>query len=285
MKVADRPLSRQMLPETSHPNYGLWANYARFARDRGKLTADILASYGTVREATILDIGCGEGGSAFALAQCGARVIAVDFHPQRVRKLALKIKTAPNVTVLQGDAQSLPFAKPVFDWILLQDVIEHLPNPEPTVRQMAAVLKPGGRIYLSTPNRWSPLNFIADPHWNLPVVSVLPRQAVKRVVQDLWRRERSDRPDTAALLSLPRLTQLLRANHLQPHFVNTHIAQALFAIPTSVVNSDLHLRIVAYLKKLHLETALKKLVNDRFGFFNYVVNPTWYIVAQKKSSA
>ncbi len=277
-------IETETLPPESHPNYRLWANYAKFARNRGTLTADILEHETSVRNADVLDVGCGEGGTALELALRGANVTAIDFNPAKIQRLKQKTLHIRNLTVLEKNAKELSSLNIKFDQVVLQDVLEHLSEPEAVLQTIADMLKPGGKLFLSTPNRWSPLNFVNDPHWNLPVVAILPRKAVAFFILKIVKREQVQRNDFAALLSLKKLKTNLSNVNLTPRFVHTHIANALFTKPTSVVNSELHLRIVAIMKKLHLAKFVESLVNDRFGLFNYFINPTWYLIAEKDAS-
>jgi len=277
-------IETETLPPESHPNYRLWANYAKFARNRGTLTADILEHETSVRNADVLDVGCGEGGTALELALRGANVTAIDFNPAKIQRLKQKTLHIRNLTVLEKNAKELSSLNIKFDQVVLQDVLEHLSEPEAVLQTIADMLKPGGKLFLSTPNRWSPLNFVNDPHWNLPVVAILPRKAVAFFILKIVKREQVQRNDFAALLSLKKLKTNLSNVNLTPRFVHTHIANALFTKPTSVVNSELHLRIVAIMKKLHLAKFVESLVNDRFGLFNYSINPTWYLIAEKDAS-
>jgi 2-polyprenyl-3-methyl-5-hydroxy-6-metoxy-1,4-benzoquinol methylase len=257
MEINIEPARAPRIPELlppSHPNYRLWANYARFARARGKLVADILESFQPVANLRILDVGFGMGGTTLALLARGARVVAVEFNPQKSLRLKSLAVAQKNGCVLAGGAEHLNFKTNRFDWVIFQDVLEHLPHPQTALAEARRVLKPGGRLYISTPNRWS-LLWIADPHWNLPLV--------------------------AALFSLPKLQRWLRQNHFHFRFVNRAVAQRLFVQPTAVVNSDVHLTMMALAQKLHLEKAVCTLVNERCGVFNHFINPTWYLIAQK----
>ncbi len=274
------PRLGDILPDPGHPNYRLWANYATFARDRGELVADILAHFCPLVAVEVLDVGCGAGGTSLALAERGASVTAMDFDPKRVAALR-QIATRLPLRVKKGNAQALDFPDEAFHCVVLQDVLEHLPQPDRALREVNRVLRPGGYVYVSTPNRWSPLNFISDPHWNLPGVSVLPRKAVACFITRLVRREKRVRPDFAALLSFRTIRRLFEQQGFSLRFVNSLVARALFRRPTSVVNSDFHLKLVAALQRLGLASFLTSLVNDDAGLFNAVINPTWYFVAQK----
>jgi len=270
----------QTLPPKSHPNHRLWSDYAEFAKDRGRLVGDILESFRPLKGLKILDVGCGEGGTSLALAERGAQITAIDFNPKRVEKFRRKVSTAGVVLSIEvGNAQNLNFQNEAFDCILLQDVLEHLPHPDKAIQEINRVLKRNGLVYLSTPNRWSPLNFISDPHWNLPVVSVLPRNVVAYFITKIVQREKFIREDFAALLSVFKVRRLFKNENFTFTYVNKRVAGELFTNPQAVVNSELHLKVVKLLKKLKLKKLILSTVNDKFGFFNAFLNPTWYLVA------
>lgn len=282
MEVIPTEIRVKTLPSLEHPNYRLWANYAKFAKDRGALVAQILAREIDINDARILDIGCGAGGTSLVLAEKGAHVSAIDFNSSRVLNFKKVVsKSGLSIKVEKGRARKLNFKDSQFDCVILQDVIEHLNKPEVAVKEIARVLKKGGSVYLSTPNRWSPLNFISDPHWNLPIVSVLPRKLVGLFIVKLIRREKEYREDFAELLSLRLLKQLFIENQFDLKMTNSIVAKAIFENPTSVVNSDFHIKIINWMKKIKLDKMVQKIVDDKFGFFNYFINPTWYFVAKK----
>lgn len=278
----ERHTELQILPPKTHPNFRLWANYSKYARYRGELIADFIESFTPILNLEIMDLGCGDGGTTLALTERGAKVTAVDFNPIRVQKLKETAYTLNiNVSILEGDAQNLSFQDDSFDWVILQDVLEHIPDPAKAAQEVRRVLRQNGSIYIATPNRWSPLNFISDPHWNLPLVSVLPRNAVVFFITKLIRREKVVRKDFAALLSLFKLRRLFESEKLGLHFINKKIVAELFIRPKAVVNRDFHLIVIKWLRKLKLEKLFSYLVNDKFGFFNYFINPTWYLIGKK----
>ncbi len=96
-----------------------------------------------------LDGGCGVGGLTVALQGRGARVVALDIGEQLAREAHRRLGCAAAV----GSLLHLPFAAETFDVVLSSEVIEHTPDPEAAARELYRVLKPGGHMVLSTPNR------------------------------------------------------------------------------------------------------------------------------------
>ena len=127
----------QTLPPKSHPNYQLWANYAEFAKDRGRLVSEILNSFRSLKGLKVLDVGFGEGGTSLALAQGGAHVTSIDFNQKRVEKFRQRVPHIHfDLSIEVGNAQSLNLPNESFDFVLLQDVLEHLPKPEKAIQEI-----------------------------------------------------------------------------------------------------------------------------------------------------
>lgn len=117
-----------------------------------------------VREGmAVLDLGTGRGEMAVLAAQKGARVMAVDYSPQSLEIAAVFIKEKlkpeewARVELKLMDANNLALADATFDRVFFLEAIEHL-YPEEVERvlsEVRRVLKPGGRLILSTgPNVW-----------------------------------------------------------------------------------------------------------------------------------
>jgi len=106
----------------------------------------------------ILDAGCGPNpAAAIALMEQGSRtVVAIDIGWGMVRT-AQRVAAARGVTLLgvAADVEKLPFRSGVFDGLVCDDTIEHLPNDREGVRELARVLSPTGTAMLATPNRHS----------------------------------------------------------------------------------------------------------------------------------
>jgi ubiquinone/menaquinone biosynthesis C-methylase UbiE len=110
---------------------------------------------GPVAGLDILEVACGRGGFASELARAGACVTGCDFSFVAVSVAETKLRAAdkrPPVTFVQGDAQNLPFADDSFDLVISCETIEHLPDAPRALREMRRVSRPGGKLFLTTPN-------------------------------------------------------------------------------------------------------------------------------------
>jgi len=103
--------------------------------------------------ARVLDLGCGEGATLVHLdAPDGA--VGVDlFEP----KLVLARQVLPGCRFVAASADALPFPDGSFDHVLVRDVIHHLDEPGPAMREIRRVLAPGGRVDVLEPCRYNPL--------------------------------------------------------------------------------------------------------------------------------
>jgi SAM-dependent methyltransferase len=112
------------------------------------------AVYAALRDrcagAVVLEAGCGEGYGAAILAQAAARVLAVDLDRAATAHAARRY---PGVAVARGNLVALPVRDGACDAVVSLQVIEHLWDQERFLRECLRVLRPGGALMLSTPNR------------------------------------------------------------------------------------------------------------------------------------
>ena len=112
-------------------------------------------------------------------------------------------------------------------------------------RIVQSLLKAGGLVYISTPNKFSPINIVCDPHFSLPVISLLKRKYIKKILTGYLKWQPADRKDFPELLSLYQLYKLLHKCGFNFRFVNRQVAQYAFKNPKSVWNRNFHLYLVS----------------------------------------
>jgi SAM-dependent methyltransferase len=106
----------------------------------------------TLPDGPVLDIGCGAGPGLRYLATRGVAAIGIDasfYALQQARSFVV-----PSGLVQTDARGSLPFQDGVFGLVLASEVIEHLPDGVPFLRECLRVLRPGGMVLLTTPNLW-----------------------------------------------------------------------------------------------------------------------------------
>ncbi|MEY2593581.1 MAG: hypothetical protein RI972_1270 [Pseudomonadota bacterium] len=103
-----------------------------------------------------LDVGCGGGILADAMARKGASVLGVDLSTKALKVAQLHALEAqtPNVTYREVAAEALAAEAPgSFDVVTCMEMLEHVPDPASVVRACATLVKPGGWVFFSTLNR------------------------------------------------------------------------------------------------------------------------------------
>ncbi len=152
----------------------------------------------------VLDLGCGSGMLLAAAAALGCNGIGIDLSLAWLvvaKRLIAAHGGTPLLAAARGEA--LPLASASVDAVVSLDVIEHVRDPGAYLAEIDRVTRPGGRIALSTPNRFS---VTAEPHVLVWGVGWLPHRW-----QPAWVRWRSGRRyDGTRLLSSVGLRRLLR---------------------------------------------------------------------------
>jgi 2-polyprenyl-3-methyl-5-hydroxy-6-metoxy-1,4-benzoquinol methylase len=109
----------------------------------------------------LLDVGCGDGGFLNLMRQQGWIVEGMDFDLQAIAAAKEKY----GVVLQHGDLASVHFQEASFDAITLNHVIEHVPDPLDTFARCRRLLKPGGRLVITTPNIMSLGHKHFGVHW------------------------------------------------------------------------------------------------------------------------
>jgi len=129
-----------------------------------------------LRGARAFDVGCGGGLLSEALARSGATVTALDLAPELVEiaKLHLLESGLAVDYRLQSVEDLAAEAAGTFDAITCMEMLEHVPDPSSVLRACATLLKPGGRLFVSTLNR-TPLAFAVAIVGAEYVANLLPK--------------------------------------------------------------------------------------------------------------
>jgi 2-polyprenyl-6-hydroxyphenyl methylase/3-demethylubiquinone-9 3-methyltransferase len=125
----------------------------------------------------VLDVGCGGGILADAMARKGAEVLGIDLATKalRVAELhALEART-PNVQYREVSVESLAIEQPgAYDVVTCMEMLEHVPDPASVVKACGELVKPGGWVFFSTINR-NPKAFLFAIVGAEYVLNLLPR--------------------------------------------------------------------------------------------------------------
>ena len=116
---------------------------------------DYVRSRVALHGASVLDVGCGGGLLSEAMAKEGAEVTAIDLAPELVKVARLHglesgVKVDYRVQAVEELAGERAGA---YDAVTCMEMLEHVPDPAAIVQACATLLKPGGRLFLSTLNR------------------------------------------------------------------------------------------------------------------------------------
>jgi 2-polyprenyl-3-methyl-5-hydroxy-6-metoxy-1,4-benzoquinol methylase len=133
----------------------------------------------------VIDIGCNTGVFDMYLAEIGYKVTGIDISEKAI-KVALNVlydarkRLGKNLTFKRADATSLEEEETgSYDWAVITEILEHVPNYNDILRQAIRVVKPKGRIYVSVPKD----NLVCDPDH----INVFTTESVKQMVTLLGR--------------------------------------------------------------------------------------------------
>jgi ubiquinone/menaquinone biosynthesis C-methylase UbiE len=97
-----------------------------------------------------LDVGCGAGTYARALAAEGVWVAGLDYSGPTIEKA--RWRSGPRIQFAVADVTRLPLGKGVLDGVLCFGVLQALSSPAPAIRELARALRPGGELWIDALN-------------------------------------------------------------------------------------------------------------------------------------
>jgi 2-polyprenyl-6-hydroxyphenyl methylase/3-demethylubiquinone-9 3-methyltransferase len=114
-----------------------------------------IRSYGELAGTKAVDIGCGGGILSEAMANAGANVLGIDLAEDLLAVAEQhRLQTGVAVQYRLISAETLAEEQPgAFDRVTCMEMLEHVPDPTSVIQACAKLVKPGGRVFVSTLNR------------------------------------------------------------------------------------------------------------------------------------
>lgn len=144
----------------------------------------------------LLDVGCGSGEWLAFMSSLGWQVEGIDFDQR-----AVDVARQNGLQVRCGSLEQQNFPNESFHAVVLNHVIEHLPDPAGTLLESVRVLKPGGKLVLFTPNGSSLGHRVFKENWRglepPRHLHIFSKQSMYRMLEQAGFREISIRPQLA----------------------------------------------------------------------------------------
>jgi 2-polyprenyl-6-hydroxyphenyl methylase/3-demethylubiquinone-9 3-methyltransferase len=119
--------------------------------DINPLRLEWIARHAELAGAAVLDVGCGGGILAEAMARRGARVTGIDLSEKALRVAQLHLHES-KLDIRYQESSVEDYAGE-FDLVTCMELLEHVPQPASMVAACARLVRPGGRVFFSTINR------------------------------------------------------------------------------------------------------------------------------------
>jgi SAM-dependent methyltransferase len=197
-----RPTTSALLGDSPSRNYSCkLGQFNAFAEPELR---SLIAGVGLKPGMRILDAGCGAGDALPWLldeARPSGSVIGLDLSTAHVQ--AAGRYTGAQIEVLQGDLLEAPVAAESVDFIWCVNTINHLGDPAQGIEQLAALLRPGGRIALGQSSLLPDMVFAWDSR-----LECATNEAVRRYYRDRYSLTESDLKSVRALLGILRAAKL-----------------------------------------------------------------------------
>jgi 2-polyprenyl-6-hydroxyphenyl methylase/3-demethylubiquinone-9 3-methyltransferase len=165
----------------------------------------------------VLDVGCGGGILAEAMARRGARVTGIDLSEKALRVAELHLHES-KLDIIYRKAMAEEFAAEhagAFDVVTCMELLEHVPQPESMVAACARLARPGGTVFFSTINR-NPKAYLFAVIGAEYILKLLPKgthdylRFIKPSELSRWSRNAGLRPDELLGLTYNPLTRRYR---------------------------------------------------------------------------
>jgi 2-polyprenyl-3-methyl-5-hydroxy-6-metoxy-1,4-benzoquinol methylase len=148
------------------------SGYVPFNERRHRAHAKLLAAVGS--DLRVLDVGCSSGYLAEPLSRRGNAVVGLELDPAAAR---LAEQWCERVLVGDLETMELPLEEASFDVAVCGDIVEHLRDPTAALARLRPLLRPGGRLVVSTPNiaNWAIRLSLLAGRWQYTERGILDR--------------------------------------------------------------------------------------------------------------
>lgn len=144
------------LPELGPEAYARWRASGTGAVTERLERELILELASTVKGQDVLDVGCGDGALAVVLHERGARVAGIDASPAMIAVARRNSQRhGADIAFAVADARRVPFPAERFDLVSAITILCFVADAAPVFREMARVLRPGGRLVIGELGKWS----------------------------------------------------------------------------------------------------------------------------------
>ena len=181
------------------------------------LRLEWIARHARLESASVLDVGCGGGTLAEAMARRGARVTGIDLSDKALKVAELHLLES-GLKIHYEKITAEDFAARhtgEFDVVTCMELLEHVPQPASMVAACARLARPGGQVFFSTINR-NPKSYLFAVIGAEYVLGLLPKgthdyaRFIRPSELARWSRSSSLRPDELIGMTYNPLTQRYR---------------------------------------------------------------------------
>jgi ubiquinone/menaquinone biosynthesis C-methylase UbiE len=240
-----------------HSDYDIWEQNNKSANEKGLLIKAIIEQYVRCENLTILNLGPDIAG-IHKLFNPVNEIVNYDCSYLRLKRHS----DSDNNSRIEGDFLSLPFKNKSFDLIIIQNVLEQVSSIAKFLEELNRILKTNSIIFLSTPNKFSLINIISDPYSGLPFAALSTRG--KKINHNFIR-----------MFSLKRLKKHFQ--NLEFH-LNTMQSIRIILSSEKIMELSSHPVWLKFLKFTGLSNILLRIINNKPGFINSYLTPTFYLV-------
>jgi len=135
-------------------------------------------------ESVVLDVGCGEGYGTAPISSAVKKAVGIDVDEKTIRYAQEKYR-GTNCEFIAFDGKRIPFDDETFTSVVSFQVIEHVPDVQAYLKEIRRVVKKGGCIVLTTPNRTYRL-WPGQKPWNRFHLREYDARGLKKVLEDVF---------------------------------------------------------------------------------------------------